>query len=69
MHLDGGFLHPVLDKERGDLGALVSLQLDHFAHLFVVNDSTIASEFLHDVYKSVNKLKEQKENLEKDGSI
>ena len=69
MHLDGGFLHPVLDKERGDLGALVSLQLDHFAHLFVVNDSTIASEFLHDVYKSVNKFKEQKDNLEKDGSM
>lgn len=57
MHLDGGFLHSVLDKERGDLGTLVSLQLDYLAHLFVVNNSAIASEFLHNIYKSVNKSK------------
>ncbi len=54
VHLDSGFVHSVLHKERGDLGTLVALQLDYLAHFFVVNDSTIASEFLHNVEKSVN---------------
>jgi len=46
MHLDGGFLQAILDEEGGDLGALVSLELDDLAHLLIIDKSTIASKFL-----------------------
>jgi len=46
MHLDGGFLQAILDEEGGDLGTLVSLKLDDLAHLLIVDECTVASEFL-----------------------
>jgi len=46
MHLDGGFLQAILDEEGGDLGALVSLELDDLAHFLIIDKSTIASKFL-----------------------
>ena len=46
MHLDGGFLQTILDEEVGDLGTLVSLELNDLAHFLIVDKSTVASEFL-----------------------
>jgi len=46
MHLDGGFLQAILDEEGGDLGTLISLELDDLAHFLIVYKSAVASEFL-----------------------
>jgi len=46
MHLDGGLLQAILDEEGGDLGTLVSLELDDLAHFLIVDKSAVASEFL-----------------------
>lgn len=46
MHLDGGFLQAILDEEGGDLGTLISLELDDLSHFLIVYKSAVASEFL-----------------------
>ena len=46
MHLDGGLLQTIVDEEGGDLGTLISLELDDLAHFLIVDKSTVASEFL-----------------------
>jgi len=46
MHLDGGLFQAILDEEGGDLGTLVSLELDDLAHFLIVDKSAVASEFL-----------------------
>ncbi len=46
MHLYSGLVHSVIDQERRDLGTLVSLELNDLAHLLVIDDSTVAGEFL-----------------------
>jgi len=46
MYFDGGLVDLVLDEERRDLGTLIALQLDNLAHLLVVDERAIASEFL-----------------------
>ena len=55
MDLDGRLLQAILDEECRDLRALVSLKLDDLAHLFIINESSIAGEFLH---KNINFEKE-----------
>lgn len=46
MNLDSRFLNPIFDEEGGDLGTLISLELDDLTHLLVVNERSIACEFL-----------------------
>lgn len=46
MHLDGRFLQAILDEEVGDLGTLVSLELDDLTHFLIFDESAVASEFL-----------------------
>lgn len=46
MHFDEGFSNAVLYEEVGDLGTLVSLQLDDLAFLGIVDNIAIASKFL-----------------------
>jgi len=46
VHLDSRPLDSVLNQERGNLGALIALQLNDLAHLLVFNESAVASEFL-----------------------
>ena len=55
MHLDGGFLQTILDEEGGDLGTLISLELDDLAHFLIVDKSTVASEFLLNLIKLMNR--------------
>ena len=47
VHLDRGPRDSLFDKEVGNLGALVSLELDDLTGLFVVDKCAVASEFLH----------------------
>ena len=51
MHLDGGFIQAVFDEEGGDLGTLVSLELDDLAHFLIVDKSAVASKFLSGLIK------------------
>jgi len=46
VHLDGGLRDALFHEEGGDLETLVTLQLDDLAHLLVVHQSPVASEFL-----------------------
>jgi hypothetical protein len=46
MHLDDGLRNAIFYEEARYFGALVSLQLDDFAFLWVNDDIAIASEFL-----------------------
>jgi hypothetical protein len=50
MYLDGGFLNSVLDQEGRYLVALVSLQLNDFAHLLVLDKSAVACKLLQKWY-------------------
>ena len=56
MHLDGGFLQAILDEEGGDLGTLVSLELDNLAHFLIIDKSAVASEFLWRLIKPIDGL-------------
>jgi hypothetical protein len=51
MHLDGGFFQTILDEEGGDLGTLVSLELDDLSHFLIVDKSAVASEFLARLFR------------------
>ena len=55
MHLDGGFLQTILDEEGGDLGTLISLELDDLAHFLIVDKSAVASEFLSRLIKHIDR--------------
>lgn len=55
MHLDGGFLQAIVDEEGGDLGTLISLELDDLAHFLIVDKSAVASEFLSRLIKLVDR--------------
>ena len=46
VDLDSSFGDTFLDKEVGDLQTLITLELDNLPSLFVVNESTVACEFL-----------------------
>lgn len=46
MQLDGVLRDSFFCQEIGDLYPLITLQLDDLAHLLVVDEGTIASEFL-----------------------
>jgi hypothetical protein len=46
VNLNGGLFHPIFNQEGGDLGALISLELDDLTHLLVVNERSITGEFL-----------------------
>ena len=46
MHLDGRLLYSIFAKEVGNLGALIPLELDDLSHFLVVDESSVASEFL-----------------------
>lgn len=48
MNLDSRFLNPIFGQEGRDLGTLISLELDDLTHLFVINEGSVASEFLLD---------------------
>ena len=52
MHLDGGFFQTILDEEGGDLGTLVSLELDDLSHFLIVDKSAVASEFLARLFRA-----------------
>ena len=49
VDLDSRLLQAVLDEERRDLGALVSLQLNDLTHLLVLNKGTVAGKLLRGV--------------------
>jgi hypothetical protein len=55
VHLDGGFLQTILDKEGGDLGTLISLELDDLAHFLIVDKSAVASKFLSKLIKLMDR--------------
>ena len=57
MHLDGGFLQTILNEEGGDLGTLISLELDDLAHFLIVDKSAVASEFLSKLIRLIDKQK------------
>lgn len=46
MHLDGRLLYSIFAKEVGNLGALIPLELDDLSHFLIVDESSVASEFL-----------------------
>jgi len=46
VQLDSGPVDSLLRKERGYLNTLVTLELDHLAHLFVFDEGTVASKLL-----------------------
>ena len=46
VDLDSSLGDTFLDKEVGDLQTLITLELDNLPSLFVVNESTVACEFL-----------------------
>ena len=46
MELDRGLGNTLLREESGYLGPLVTLELDHLAHLLVVDEGAVASELL-----------------------
>jgi len=46
VDLDSRLLQAVLNEERSDLGALVALELDDLAHFLVVDERSVAGEFL-----------------------
>jgi hypothetical protein len=46
VYLDGALVHPIIDQERRDFDTLVTLQLNDLAHLLVVDERAVASEFL-----------------------
>jgi len=50
MHLDDGLRNAIFYEEARYFGALVSLQLDDFAFLWVNDDIAIASEFLEHMW-------------------
>ena len=55
MHLDSGFLQAILDEEGGDLGTLISLELDDLAHFLIVDKSAVTSKFLLSLIKLINR--------------
>ena len=55
MHLDGGFLQAILDEEGGDLGTLISLELDDLSHFLIVYKSAVASEFLSRFIRTIDR--------------
>ena len=46
MDLDSVFFYAIIDEEVGDLGTMVSLELDDLTHFLMIDKSTIASKFL-----------------------
>ena len=46
VDLDGALRDALLNKECGDLQPLVALQLDDLSSLLILNESTVAGEFL-----------------------
>ena len=46
VNLDGALRDTLLDKERGDLQPLVTLELNDLAGLLIINQSTVTGEFL-----------------------
>lgn len=46
VDLDSSLGDTLFDKEVGDLQTLITLELDNLPSLFVVNESTVACEFL-----------------------
>ena len=53
MQLDGVLRDTLLGQEVLNLDPLITLELDDLASLLVLNDGTVASEFLSDRAKSV----------------
>jgi hypothetical protein len=53
MQLDGVLGDTLLDQEGLNLEPLVTLELDDFAGLLILDEGTVASEFLSDRAKSV----------------
>ena len=51
VDLDRVLRDSLLDKELRNLQALITLQLDDLAGLLIINESTVASEFLTMVYR------------------
>ncbi len=47
MNLDSRLGNAFLDQEGGDLQPLVALELDDLASLLIINEGTVAGEFLH----------------------
>jgi len=46
MNFNGRFVDAVLDKEIGDLGALIALELNDLTQLLIFDEGSIACEFL-----------------------
>jgi len=46
VQLDVGLRNPIFRKEVGNLEPLITLKLNDLTHLLVVNESTVAGEFL-----------------------
>lgn len=46
MDLDLGLVNSIFDQEGGDLGSLITLKLNDLTHLLVINQSSVAGEFL-----------------------
>lgn len=46
MHFDSRLLDTIVDEEVGDLGTLITLQLNDLAHLFVFDEGAVASKLL-----------------------
>lgn len=46
VHLYGRLLDTIVDEEVGDLGTLITLQLNDLAHLFVFDEGAVASKLL-----------------------
>jgi len=45
VNLDGRFLYPIFNQEVGDVGTLISLELDNLTHFLIVNNGSVAGEF------------------------
>ena len=53
MQLDGALGNALLDQKGLNLEPLVALELDDLASLLILDEGTVASEFLSDRAKSV----------------
>ena len=53
MNLDRVLGDALLNEECGDLQPLITLELDDLAGLLIINESTVASEFLTMVYRQL----------------